>query len=271
MRQTKRPPGANGTNGATGAAQVRRGKARAQPERVAAAGLDKGHAAGDSLTRRERMVSTQLVDRGIRSQAVLQAMCTVPRERFVSAAFQDQAYNDSPLPIGEGQTISQPYVVAVMIEAAQVGPDDRVLEVGAGSGYAAAVLSHLAAQVVAIERNAALAASACERLAALGCRNVEVVAGDGTRGCTDGRRFNAILVAAAGPDVPPALKMQLADGGRLVMPVGGREVQHLVKVTRNGNDFEQEVIARVSFVPLVGEQGWAEAVRPARPDESGAR
>lgn len=216
------------------------------------------------ITQRERMVATQLRGRGIRSAAVLAAMASVPREAFVERGYEDAAYDDTALPIAAGQTLSQPYIVALMAEAAEIGPGDKVLEVGAGSGYAAAVLGRLAAHVTAIERHAALAAGARRRLAALGVGNVDVVVGDGTLGWPAGGRFDAILVAASGPEVPPALKAQLADGGRLVMPVGEPRHQRLVKLRRHGEaGFEQEVIADVAFVPLVGAQGW--------PDEGAGR
>lgn len=212
------------------------------------------------ITPRERMVATQLRDRGIRSVAVLAAMASVPREAFVERGYEDAAYDDTALPIGAGQTLSQPYIVALMAEAAEIGPGDKVLEVGAGSGYAAAVLGRLAAHVTAIERHAALADGARRRLAALGVGNVDVVVGDGTLGWPAGGRFDAILVAAGGPEVPAALKAQLADGGRLVMPVGEPRHQRLVKLRRHGEaGFEQEVIADVAFVPLVGAQGWPDA------------
>jgi protein-L-isoaspartate(D-aspartate) O-methyltransferase len=216
------------------------------------------------ITQRERMVATQLRDRGIRSAAVLEAMASVPREAFVERGFEDAAYDDTALPIAEGQTVSQPYIVALMAEAAELAPGDEVLEIGAGSGYAAAVLGRLAAHVTAVERHAALADSARRRLAALGVGNVDIVVGDGTLGWPQGGRFDAILVAAGGPEVPPALKAQLADGGRLVMPVGEPRHQRLVKLRRRGqDDFEQDVIADVAFVPLVGAQGW--------PDEGAGR
>jgi protein-L-isoaspartate(D-aspartate) O-methyltransferase len=216
------------------------------------------------ITQRERMVATQLRDRGIRSAAVLAAMASVPREAFVERGYEDAAYDDTALPIAAGQTLSQPYIVALMAEAAEIGPGDKVLEVGAGSGYAAAVLGRLAAHVTAIERHAALADGARRRLAALGVGNVDVVVGDGTLGWPAGGRFDAILVAAGGPEVPAALKAQLADGGRLVMPVGEPRHQRLVKLRRHGEaGFEQEVIADVAFVPLVGAQGW--------PDEGAGR
>jgi protein-L-isoaspartate(D-aspartate) O-methyltransferase len=208
---------------------------------------------------RRRMVATQLVRRGIRDPRVLAAMRTVPRERFVDAALAESAYDDSPLPIEAGQTISQPYIVAAMIEAAEIGPRDTVLEVGAGSGYAAAVLGQLAAHVYAIERHAVLVAAAERRLMSLGYRNVELRVGDGSTGWPEAAPFGVILVAAAGPDVPTALKGQLALGGRLVLPVGGASWQRLLKITRSGDgDFRREELCGVSFVPLVGAQGWPE-------------
>lgn len=219
-----------------------------------AAGLAGSRLAGQ----RQRMVDTQLVRRGIRSAPVLDAMRSVPREAFVEPGFEAFAYDDTALPIAQGQTISQPYIVAFMIEAAEVGAGDAVLEVGAGSGYAAAVLSRIAAHVVAIERDAVLAAAARGRLAALGYGNVDIVVGDGSRGGPEGGRFDAILVAAAGPQLPPALKAQLAAGGRLVMPVGGPGLQRLVRLRRTGDQaFEQDDLVGVVFVPLIGEQGWA--------------
>lgn len=213
---------------------------------------------------RERMVATQLRDRGIQSARLLEAMARVPREAFVEPGYEDAAYDDTALPIAEGQTISQPYVVALMIEAAQVEPGDAVLEVGAGSGYAAAVLAQLGARVSAIERNAALAGSARRRIAALSLSNVDIVVGDGTLGWPGERRFDAILVAAGGPGVPPALKAQLAEGGRLVMPVGAVRSQRLIRLTRRGeDDYERQDLADVHFVPLIGAQGWS-ADREAR-------
>ena len=212
---------------------------------------------GGAARQRERMVA-DLARRGIRARSVLRAMRQVPREQFVDPGFEESAYEDSALPIAHGQTISQPYVVALMIEAAQVGPGDRVLEVGAGSGYAAAVLGHIASGVVAVERNPALAAQARARVAALGLQHVQVAVGDGSAGWPGAGPFDAILVAAGGPRVPEALKAQLAEGGRLVMPVGGATEQRLVKLTRRGEHFEQQDIAGVRFVPLIGAQGWPE-------------
>jgi protein-L-isoaspartate(D-aspartate) O-methyltransferase len=191
---------------------------------------------------------------------VLNAMRQVPRERFVDEGFEEFAYEDNPLPIGEGQTISQPYIVALMIEAAEVKASDRVLEVGAGSGYAAAVLSQVAKQVFAIERHASLANEARARLAALGYHNVEVRTGDGSAGLPDAAPFNAILVAAASPQVPHSLKEQLAVGGRLIVPVcADRWNQTLRKITRTSEtQFHEEDLGGVRFVPLIGSQGWSE-------------
>jgi protein-L-isoaspartate(D-aspartate) O-methyltransferase len=209
---------------------------------------------------RERMVERQIAARGVHDPRVLAAMRTVPREEFVGAGVRDQAYADSPLPIDEGQTISQPYIVALMAEAAGLSPRDRVLEIGAGSGYAAAVLGAVAGQVYAIERHPSLAAQAGERLARLGYANVQVRAGDGSGGWPEAAPFDAILAAAGGPDVPDVLLQQLAVGGSLVMPVGGRQhAQQLVKVTRVGEHrFERQDLGAVRFVPLVGEHGWTD-------------
>lgn len=215
---------------------------------------------------RNRMVDTQIAGRGVRDEHVLRAMRAVPRERFVGAGLAEFAYEDSPLPIGEGQTISQPYVVAAMIEAGEIGPDDRVLEVGAGSGYAAAVVAKIADKVYAIERHEALGSAARDRLETLGYRNIEVRIGDGTKGWPDAAPFDAILVSAGGPQVPQALKDQLAIGGRLVIPVGRDRDQKLTKVTRTSRtEFDEEDLGAVSFVPLIGEQGWADDGGSASP------
>jgi protein-L-isoaspartate(D-aspartate) O-methyltransferase len=209
---------------------------------------------------RDRMVDVQIVRRGVRDPHVLNAMRQVPREAFVEPGFEEFAYEDGPLPIGEGQTISQPYIVALMIEAAEVRPGDRVLEVGAGSGYAAAVMSRIADRVYAIERHPSLGEAAQERFRRLGYDNIDLRVGDGTLGWPDAAPFDAILVAAGGPEVPQALKMQLAIGGRLVIPVGEEEGhQTLLTVTRTGQaEYEEEDLGGVMFVPLIGEQGWAE-------------
>src|SRR5215210_7049570 len=209
---------------------------------------------------RDRMVDVQIAGRGVRDKALLEAMRQVPREVFVEPGFEEFAYEDGLLPIGESQTISQPYIVALMIEAAEVKPGERVLEVGAGSGYAAAVMSRIADRVYAIERHPSLGALARERFRRLGYDNIELRVGDGTLGWPDAAPFDAILVAAGGPEVPQALKEQLAVGGRLVIPVGGEEGhQILLKVTRTGQtEYDEEELGGVMFVPLIGEQGWAE-------------
>lgn len=207
---------------------------------------------------RERMVRRQIEARGIRDAAILDAFRTVPREAFVSPDYARDAYDDHPLPIEAGQTISQPYIVALMIEAAEIGPDDRVLEVGAGSGYAAAIMSRIAREVIGMERQHDLVEVARRRLERLGYDNVRIIEGDGTRGCPEEAPFDAILAAASGSHVPPSLVAQLASGGRLVMPIGdpGR-VQKLVKVTKQeGGILQQSDLGEVRFVPLIGEEGW---------------
>ena len=209
---------------------------------------------------RNRMVDIHIARRGVRDRNVLEAMREVPREKFVAPGFEEFAYEDGPLPIGAGQTISQPYIVALMIEAAEVKPGDRVLEVGAGSGYAAAVASRIAKRVHAIERHAELGEAARRRFDDLGYDNIELGIGDGTKGWPEAAPFDAILVAAGGPTAPQALKDQLDVGGRLVIPVGDEpRLQRLLKITRvSGTTFEEEDLGGVMFVPLVGEQGWAE-------------
>jgi protein-L-isoaspartate(D-aspartate) O-methyltransferase len=230
---------------------------------------------GIATSPRDLMVERQIATRGVRDPRVLEALREVPREAFVPAELQEFALEDAPLPIAAGQTISQPYVVAVMVEALQLGPDDRVLEVGSGSGYAAAVMSRICARVYAIERHEELVDASRRVLADLGYQNVQLRHGDGTLGWPEAAPFDAILVSAGGPAIPDALRGQLAIGGRLVIPVGGRgRLQRLVRVTRRGiDDFVEDDYGPVSFVPLVGAQGWqdteATAPRaPARPADS---
>lgn len=220
--------------------------------------------------RRRAMVADQIVARGVRDSRVLQAMSEVPRERFVPVELAEFAYEDRPLPIEAGQTISQPYVVALMIEAARIGPDDRVLEIGVGSGYAAAVMSRLARRVHAIDRHDELAERARRRMADLGYDNVVIRTGDGTRGWPENAPFDVILVAAGGPALPQPLLDQLAAGGRLVIPVGAAEQQRLMRVTRDdaANDHEREDLGPVHFVPLIGEHGWSNSGRPASMQEA---
>jgi protein-L-isoaspartate(D-aspartate) O-methyltransferase len=207
---------------------------------------------------RGRMVTWQIADRGIRDPAVLAAMREIPREAFVDSSQADHAYEDRPLPIGAGQTISQPYIVAVMTEALRLRPGDRVLEIGTGSGYAAAVLSVIAAEVYTVERIESLAAAAARRLRELGYASVHVRHGDGSLGWPEHAPYDAIVVTAGGPDVPPSLLRQLAVGGRLVMPVGPTpRSQRLVRVVRNAEErYDREALEDVAFVPLIGAEGW---------------
>jgi protein-L-isoaspartate(D-aspartate) O-methyltransferase len=207
--------------------------------------------------RREAMVREQLAARGIADPAILAAFREVPREQFVAEDHRYAAYEDHPLPIGAGQTISQPYMVALMVAALDLRRTDHVLEVGAGSGYAAAILSRLAADVVAVERMPGLAAAAGELLAELGYDNVQVVAADGSTGIDDEAPFDAICVSAGAPKVPRALVQQLAVGGRLVVPVGSSDQQELVRIRLvSEGRTRKERLGAVRFVPLVGEQGW---------------
>ena len=213
---------------------------------------------------------------GVRDEAVLEAIGRVPRQRFVPRRFASTAYDDGPLPIGEGQTISQPAMVAMMAEAAQLHPDDRVLEVGTGSGYGALVLRALAGRVVTIERRPALAEKARAALATQKLGDVTVVIGDGTLGWPAEAPYDAIVVTAAGPSPPPPLLEQLAPGGRLVIPIGPRyDSQHLMCYTRRpaeelqeGKDpplsevFREERLTPVRFVPLIGAHGYAPAAEP---------
>lgn len=203
------------------------------------------------------MVRRHIARRGITDERVLEAMASVPRERFIPARLATQAYADRPLPIGSGQTISQPFVVAMMAAAAEISATDRVLEIGTGSGYGAAVLGSIAAEVWTVERHAELAASAERTLSDLGYVNVHVVHGDGTMGWPDAAPYDAIVVTAGGPRVPDALRAQLAEGGRIVIPVGtDRANQELIRERRVGDALEVDRLGLVRFVPLVGEQGW---------------
>lgn len=213
-------------------------------------------AESDFAAIRADMVDRQIAARGIDDPRLLEALAAVPRELFVAPQYRPRAYDNGPLPIGQGQTISQPYIVALMIAAAEVGPEDRVLEVGAGSGYAAAILGHVAREVVSIERHAVLADTARLRIAALGLDHVAIVEGDGSKGWPTRAPFDAILVAAAAANVPRALIDQLRyPGGRLIMPVGGAVwCQQLVKLVRNArDDFAMTYLGGVRFVPLIGD------------------
>ena len=205
---------------------------------------------------RDRMVSEQLARRGIRDARVLDAMRREPREAFVPEEHRSRAYADQALPIGEGQTISQPYMVAIMTEALALRGGERVLEIGTGSGYQAAILSELAREVISIERQPELAARAATLLASLGYRNVQVLVGDGSSGHEAGTPYDAILVTAASPRIPDVLKSQLTDGGRLVIPVGPRAHQELTVVQRIGDSYTETLGESCVFVPLVGREAW---------------
>ena len=211
---------------------------------------------------REHMVARHIAARGIQDPAVLEAMRTIPREAFLPPELAEFAYEDAPLPIAEGQTISQPYIVALMTAALELRPGDRVLEIGTGSGYAAAVLGRVARDVYTIERHGPLAEAATARLRELGFQNVHVRHGDGTLGWDEHAPYDAIVVTAGGPDVPHALLRQLAVGGRIVIPVGeDRSLQRLVRVTREADgSLRHEDLGDVRFVPLIGAQGWDDTV-----------
>jgi protein-L-isoaspartate(D-aspartate) O-methyltransferase len=206
---------------------------------------------------RERMVKDQLKRRDIVDPAVLEAMRAVPRHRFVPEDQRDFAYADGPLRIGQGQTISQPYIVALMSQLLALSGQETVLEIGTGSGYQAAVLAHLSKQVYSIERIPELAESARRILEELSIENVAVIVGDGSRGLPGKAPFEGIIVTAAAPAVPKPLLDQLTDGGRLVLPVGGQMGQSLECWTRGGDEYRCQHVAPVAFVPLVGEHGWS--------------
>jgi len=214
----------------------------------------------DFAAERDAMAERQIESRGIREPTILEAFRSVPREEFLADEYRDIAYGDHPIPIEAGQTISQPYIVALMIQAAGIRAGDRVLEVGAGSGYAAAVMSRIAGNVIAIERQAELVAVAQGRMQRLGYDNVRIVEGDGTRGWPGEAPYDSILAAASGSHVPPAWVEQLGDGGRIVMPVGDPGwVQKLVKVTKGpAGKLITEDLGAVRFVPLIGEEGWSD-------------
>jgi protein-L-isoaspartate(D-aspartate) O-methyltransferase len=202
------------------------------------------------------MVETQIAARGIMDERVLSAMRSVPRHLFVPEAARGAAYADYPLPIGHGQTISQPFIVAMMTALLQICPDDRVLEIGAGSGYQAALLGTLAKEVISIERIPEVARLAKENLSASGITTVKVIVGDGTLGYPERAPYDGVLITAATPSIPPPLIDQLAEGGRLVAPVGARDLQELIRLTKKDHDLTREFFGGVVFVPLLGEYGW---------------
>ncbi len=210
----------------------------------------------DYAALRAAMVEWQLRQRGIRDARVLDALREIPRHEFVPPQLISQAYDDCPLPIGEGQTISQPYMVAAMTEAAELRGSETVLEVGTGSGYQAAVLARLAARVYTIEQHGSLSAAAEERLRRLGITNVTCIVGDGSLGYAEAEPYEAIVVTAGAPEVPATLLVQLADGGRLVIPVGRCDSQELLLVRKHGADVTRETVNYCRFVPLTGRYGW---------------
>ncbi len=222
----------------------------------------KGSGGDEFAVQCAEMIEKQLRRRGVHDSGVLGAMAAVRREEFVPREFRQRAYEDAPLPIGEGQTISQPYIVAAMTAALHLTGSERVLEIGTGCGYQAAVLSHLAKIVFTVESRSELASSATARLDRLGFENVHVHCGDGTLGLPELSPFDAILVAAAAPAVPEPLRAQLAEGGRLILPVGDADNQELLHIERHGNSFETRTMEACRFVPLIGYHGWKEP--PAR-------
>ncbi len=202
------------------------------------------------------MVERQIEGRGIRNPRVLAAMREIPRHIFIPPPYDQSAYDDNPLPIGNGQTISQPYIVALMTELLHPESSDNILEIGAGSGYQAAILSQLVQKLTTIERIPAVAILARNNLKALGIQNVEVIEGDGTQGYLKNAPYNGILITAAAPEIPRTLTDQLADGGRIVAPVGGCDVQELVTLEKKGDRMIPEYHGGVRFVPLIGKHGW---------------
>lgn len=205
---------------------------------------------------RLRMVARHLESRGIADPRVLAAMSSVPREEFVPPKSRDEAYHDGPIPIGRGQTISQPYTVAMMCQALQLTGDEKVLEIGTGSGYAACVLSHLAREIHTIERIPELASLAAERIKRLEYHNVQVHTGDGSLGLAEEAPFDAIVVTAGGPDLPSAYADQLAEGGRIVMPIGRRHDQTMCRYTKRNGSLHREDLGGFCFVPLIGKDAW---------------
>ena len=217
-----------------------------------------GSGEAEFAVQRAEMIERQLRRRGVHDSGVLAVMAALRREEFVPKEFRQRAYEDAPLPIGEGQTISQPYIVAAMTVALRLTGYGRVLEIGTGCGYQAAILSRLAKIVFTIESRSGLASSAATRLERLGYENVHVHCGDGTLGLAELAPFDAILVAAAAPSVPEPLRAQLAVGGRLILPVGDADHQQLLRMERHGDGFTTRTLEACRFVPLIGYHGWKE-------------
>jgi protein-L-isoaspartate(D-aspartate) O-methyltransferase len=208
------------------------------------------------LQLRKDMITEQLIPRGITEKRILEAFSSVPREEFVSGDLRPMAYSDSPLPAGNNQTISQPYMVALMTQLILPKQNDKILEVGTGSGYQAAILARLAKRVYSVERFSDLAEAARKRFKKMKIDNVEVICGDGSLGLPAEAPFEGVVVTAAAPKVPKSLKNQLAEGGRLVIPVGQIHMQSMLKVTRQGKEFIEDYYDNCVFVPLVGKEGW---------------
>ncbi len=239
--------------------ELRRRPSRGPGLTGAAEGLEQGAGMSggkDDHFDPNRMVETQLMPRGIRDEALLEAMRTVPRHRFVEAGLRDEAYNDHPLPIGCKQTISQPYIVALMTQALGLTGREKTLEIGTGSGYQTAVLAELSGEVYTVERIPELLQQAEALLGRTGYTNIRFKAFDGTLGWQEHQPYDAVLVTAGAPGVPRPLRDQLADGGRLVIPVGNRRSQELVKITRSGEQFEETYLGGCRFVNLIGVHGW---------------
>jgi protein-L-isoaspartate(D-aspartate) O-methyltransferase len=223
----------------------------------------------DRFVAQRRALINRMQERGIRDLNVLRAFDLVPRHPFVPTAVAHRAYEDSALPIGYGQTASQPSLQAMYMQVLQIGRNDKVLEIGTGCGFQTAVLAQLADRVYSVERIRELATRARESLDAMRISNVAILVGDGTIGWSRYAPYDAILVAAGGPEVPQPLLDQLADGGRMLVPVGTRESQRLVLVTRRGSHFQSEDVASVTFVPLLGRFGWADGSPPSGPPQNG--
>lgn len=215
----------------------------------------------DAAAQRRAMIDTQIRKRGVSSPRVLEAMTAVPRHEFVPTQFRGDAYADKPLPIGEGQTISQPYMVAAMTEALELTGSEFVLEIGTGSGYQAAVLSLLAREVITVESRTSLALAAQDRLTRLGYMNVHVHNGDGSAGLPDAAPYDAILVTAGAPEIPSVFAGQLREGGRLVIPVGDQQNQHLMQAKLENGKLKSRALFSCRFVPLLGRYGWGRAER----------
>jgi protein-L-isoaspartate(D-aspartate) O-methyltransferase len=205
---------------------------------------------------RKKMMEHQIAARGVSDRRVLEAMLRIPRHLFIPESMQGRAYDDSPLPIGDGQTISQPYMVAWMTELLEVEEDDRILEVGTGSGYQAAILCELGKEIYSIEKYSSLAQRAEEKLRSLGCDNITIRVGDGTLGWPEEAPFDGIMVTAGAPSIPEPLVEQLAEGGRLVIPVGPSGMQMLTLIRREGKEYRTMEEGTCVFVPLVGKFGW---------------